>query len=85
MSNFEEYTIGIEGGVNVSVPADIRLMTSYILFEQEDWFEDEIKFVRAYLQPGLRVVDIGVNYGTYFLTTANRIGSGIRLSGYTSD
>jgi len=77
-----EFAIEIEGGVTVCVPADINLMTPYILLEQEDWFEDEIKFVRAFLQPGMRVIDIGVNYGTYFLTAAKRIGQKGKIWGF---
>jgi FkbM family methyltransferase len=42
-------------------------MTSYVLLEQEDWFEDEIKFIRRAVSPGMRVVDIGANYGLYTL------------------
>lgn len=65
--------IRITGDVVVSVPDSIRLMTTYILREQEDWFESEIGFLRAHLQ-GKRVLDVGANYGLYALSLANEAG-----------
>lgn len=62
--------IRIAGGVTVVVPARIDLLTPYVLLEQEDWFEDEIRFLRARLAPGSRCVDIGANYGCYSLALA---------------
>jgi FkbM family methyltransferase len=63
-------------GVRVAVPNSIELMTPYILQEQHDFFEDELRFVRELLQPGQRVVDIGANYGVYTLPMAQRVGPG---------
>jgi len=40
------------GGVHVCVPRSISSMTSYALFEQEDWFEDEIRFEPSPLLAG---------------------------------
>ncbi len=34
-------------GIHLRVPAAIEELTPYVLLEQEDWFEDEIQFVRA--------------------------------------
>jgi FkbM family methyltransferase len=67
-------TVHIKDDVSICVPNDIGLITPYVLLEQEDWFEDEIKFVRKILKPGMQVVDIGANYGTYTLTAANKVG-----------
>jgi len=66
--------IEIAGGVQVCVPDDIQLMTPYVLQEQHDWFEDEIKFLRNTLRPGQYVVDCGANYGVYSLTAAKQVG-----------
>src|SRR3972149_3678861 len=49
-------------------------MTPFVLLEQEDWFESEIEFVRLLLQPGMKVIDVGANYGTYTLTAAKLVG-----------
>ncbi len=60
--------------VELSAPADLMYMTPYILEEQGDWFEHEIRWMRAMLQPGMNVLDIGANYGTYALSAAERVG-----------
>jgi len=67
-------TVQLVDGVRIVVPDALESMTSYILREQEDWFEDEIKFVRRLIKPGQRVIDIGANYGVYTLTLAKLVG-----------
>lgn len=66
-------------GVRIVVPDSLSLITPYVLLEQEDWFEDEIKFVRRLLKPGQRVVDIGANYGVYALSMAQAVGPSGRV------
>jgi len=61
-------------GTTVLVPDSLDALTTYILQEQGDWFEDEIKFLRRWVQPGQVVVDIGANYGVYALSLARRVG-----------
>jgi FkbM family methyltransferase len=61
-------------GVVVNVPNSLDLITPYVLREQLDWFEDEIKFVRTFLKAGDRVLDIGANYGIYALSMAKIVG-----------
>ena len=67
-------TIQITGGVRIVVPNSLHLITPYVLLEQQDWFEDEIKFLRRLLQPGQQVVDIGANHGVYSLSMAQTVG-----------
>lgn len=62
------------GNLDICVPGSIQLMTPYVLLEQEDWFEDEIHFVRRFVKPGMKVVDVGANYGVYTLTMASLVG-----------
>jgi len=64
----------IPSGVKVVVPDSLHLITPYVLQEQEDWFEDEIKFIRILLLPGQKCIDIGANYGTYTLSMAQAVG-----------
>jgi len=64
----------IKGDITLCVPNSIQYLTPYILLEYQDWFEQEIAFVRAFLKPGMRVIDIGANYGTYTLTAAKSVG-----------
>ena len=61
-------------GVHVVVPDSLDLMTSYVLHEQRDWFEDELRFLRRLLQQGQSVIDIGANYGVYTLSMAKAVG-----------
>lgn len=61
----------IVGKVKICCPAGASLMTPYILQEQQDWFEDEIKFLREIVRPDTNFIDIGANYGLYSLSVAN--------------
>ena len=67
-------SIPIEGGIRVVVPMSLQDMTTYVLKEQHDWFEDEIKFIRRLIKKGGKVIDIGANYGTYTLSFASLVG-----------
>jgi protein O-GlcNAc transferase len=67
-------TVTLVDGVMVVVPDSLDLITPYVLLEQQDWFEDEIKFLRRLLQPGQKVIDIGANYGAYTLSMARTVG-----------
>ncbi|HWR78176.1 MAG TPA: FkbM family methyltransferase [Thiobacillus sp.] len=67
-------TLKLVDGVRIVVPDSLNLITTYVLREQEDWFEDEIKFLRHLIQPGQRVIDIGANYGVYTLAMAKLVG-----------
>ena len=64
----------IQGGIEMTVPNDLKLISPYVLLEQEDWFEGEAPFVRKLFQPGENALDIGANYGVYSLIAAHAIG-----------
>ena len=70
----ETTVLSLVDGVRVVVPNSIELITPYVLREQQDFFEDELPFVRSLLQAGQKVVDIGANYGVYTLTMAQKVG-----------
>ncbi|MDH5561853.1 MAG: FkbM family methyltransferase [Deltaproteobacteria bacterium] len=57
----------------ICAPSSIDYMTSYVFMEQRDWFEDEIRFVRKLIQPGMNIIDIGANYGAYTLSIADKL------------
>ena len=59
-------------GMLVVVPDSLDLITPYVLSEQLDFFEDELRFVRRLLRPGHKVIDIGANYGVYSVSMAKR-------------
>lgn len=62
------------GNIRIVVPYSLNLITPYVLEEQQDWFEDEIKFLRHFLLAGQKTIDIGANYGVYTLTMAQAVG-----------
>ncbi|WP_374634781.1 FkbM family methyltransferase [Ferrovibrio sp.] len=63
------------GDISIAAPADLKTITTYVLLEQEDWFEKELAFLRAWLRPGMTVVDIGANIGVFALTAARLAAS----------
>lgn len=62
--------IEITGGVKVVCPSEPGLITPYVLEEQGDWFEDEIRFMRTIIDPDGVFFDVGANYGLYSLSAA---------------
>jgi FkbM family methyltransferase len=67
-------TVTIRGGARICVPYSIALITPYVLLEQEDWFEDEVRFVRRLLRPGEVAVDVGTSFGILSMAMANAVG-----------
>jgi FkbM family methyltransferase len=67
-------TVEIAGGVRIVMPDSLNQITPYVLYEQQDWFEDELGFLRRILRPGQNAIDIGANYGVYALSIANAVG-----------
>jgi FkbM family methyltransferase len=72
-------TLTLVDDVRIVVPDSLNLITCYVVQEQQDWFEDEIKFVRRLLRPGQKVIDIGANYGVYTLSMAKAVGPAGRV------
>jgi protein O-GlcNAc transferase len=54
----------------------MRSLTTYVLLEQEAWFEPEMSLLPLLLEPGMNVLDIGANHGIYALEMARLIGHG---------
>src|ERR1700733_12693134 len=67
-------TFEIDGGARVVTPDSLSLVTPYVLYEQEDWFEEEIGFLRSFLRPGQQAIDVGANYCIYALSIAKAVG-----------
>jgi FkbM family methyltransferase len=67
-------TLELVDGVRVVVPDSLNRISTYVLSEQKDWFEDEIKFLRRLIRPGQKAIDIGANCGVYALTMARLVG-----------
>lgn len=71
--------INAQGGSQICVPRDLSQAATYVLLEQEDWFEDEIRFLRSWLRPGMRAMDVGANYGVYTASMARSVGPSGRV------
>jgi FkbM family methyltransferase len=63
----------LRDGTQIAVPDDPTRLSHFVLSEQGDWFEDEIHFVRSFIQPGMQVLDIGANYGVYTSAILQRL------------
>lgn len=75
----QKETIRIVDEIDVVVPSSNSLMTPFVLKEQGDWFEDEIKFIRRFIKSDMNVIDIGANYGLYTLSCARKIDKNGKL------
>lgn len=69
-----DFRVNVRGGAQVSVPASLDTLTTFILLEQETWFEDELGFARACVEPGATVVDAGASFGLYTTAFADAVG-----------
>lgn len=74
MTKQDGFDLIIKGGAVITTPADIRLMTPYVLLEQEDWFEEDLTFMRHFLKPGMKALDIGASFGTVTAAMAQAVG-----------
>ena len=70
------WTLGLRSGLCLQVPPGLDSLSSYVLLEQESWFEPEMSLMPLLLQPGMDVLDIGANHGVYALEMARCTGSG---------
>jgi len=69
----DELLLRLKSGVTLAVPPTLTSITTYVLLEQEDWFEKELPFLLRYLRPGMTILDIGANVGVYSLPLARRV------------
>ena len=59
-------------GAFLDVPAKLSSITTYVILEQERWFETEIDFLNAWIAPQMTALDIGAQFGVYSLPMARR-------------
>jgi tRNA G37 N-methylase Trm5 len=64
----------MDDAIKVVVIDSLEQITTYVLEEQLDWFEDELNALRRILKPGQTVLDIGANLGMYALSMARVVG-----------
>src|SRR5690348_11604539 len=71
--------LNIRGNARICFPGPLDKTTRYVLLEQEDWFEDEIRFVRRWLRAGMRALDVGAAFGVYTVAMAQAVGDSGRV------
>lgn len=69
-------TLTLDENISIIVPDSLELISCYVLREQGDWFEDELRFIRKLLKKDQKCIDIGANYGVFSLSLAKIVGSG---------
>lgn len=67
----------LKDGVLLCVSDSLDNMYSWVAVEQENWFEEEIDFLRVVCQPGWRAIDVGASHGIYSLVLASRGASAV--------
>ena len=77
-----ELCLRIADGSIVVVPASLSSITTYVLLEQEAWFEKEVPFLEHVLRPGMTAIDVGANLGVYSLPMARLVGPSGRIFAY---
>jgi FkbM family methyltransferase len=77
--NFSNELVVPYDSAYLNVYPHIENLTTYVLLEQGDWFEDEIALFRDMIRPGDRILDLGANVGVYSISAARRTGSNGRI------
>src|SRR3974390_2912365 len=49
--------IRLSTDVTLAVPPSLDSITTYVLLEQETWFEKELKFLSRWLKPGMTAIE----------------------------
>jgi FkbM family methyltransferase len=69
-----EMSLRMADGTHIVVPSSLDAITTYVILEQEKWFEKETAFVARWLRPSMTAIDIGANLGVYSLPIARLVG-----------
>lgn len=70
----EDWVVECRDGLRLHVPASLRSLTTYVLLEQEAWFEPEMSLLPHLLADGGHALDIGANHGVVALAMARAGG-----------
>jgi FkbM family methyltransferase len=66
--------VRLANGTQLLVPSSLNAITTYVVLEQERWFEKEWGFIAHLLQPGMTAIDIGANLGIFSVAMAKEVG-----------
>ncbi|MBW4659655.1 MAG: FkbM family methyltransferase [Drouetiella hepatica Uher 2000/2452] len=66
-------------GILLAVDPSFHSIVTSVLLAEGDWFETEMEFWRAQIQPGMTVIDVGANVGVYTFSAAQQVGTSGRV------
>jgi len=61
-----------QDGALLDLPASLKTITTYVILEQERWFERHLDLLLPWLDRDMTVIDIGANVGVYAIPLARR-------------
>jgi protein O-GlcNAc transferase len=70
------FQLRLSNGTALALRPTLEEMTTYVVLEQETWFEKELAFLTHMLKPGMSAIDIGANVGIYSLAMARQVAPG---------
>ena len=80
-----DLTLRLPGDIAIVLPNDINNLFTYVIIEQDDWYELELDFIRKIAYEGMNSLDIGANYGIYTLTLAHYAGNTGNVFSYATE
>ena len=75
----------LPGKIRIATPQSLEDFTSYVLEEQGDGSDEELRFVRKMLRGGETVIDVGAGHGIYALSMAREVGPAGRVYAIESE
>jgi len=66
--------VPVQGNVEIAVSSSLEDLDTYVLKEQEGWFDPEYKFLLEITQPGMKMVDFDAGKGIYAIPLAKKSG-----------
>jgi FkbM family methyltransferase len=64
------WSVNTASGLTLFVPDSFQALSTFVMLEQERWFEPEMSLLPHLLAPGMHVLDIGANHGVYTMEMA---------------
>jgi len=77
--------VSIQGDTQIAVSGSIDDRFTYILKEQQGWFDPEYDFVLNMIQPDMRVIDIVAEAGVYAVPLAKKMTDGGKVWAISTD
>jgi len=70
----EEIEYVLVGGAEIAVSGLPDDLNTYVLKEQQGWFDPEYSFVQKLIKPGMSLLDLYVDSGSYAIPLAQKVG-----------